>query len=298
MSTPAARPPSILCFGEMLWDCLPAGLFPGGAPMNVCYHLRALGRSPIMVSAVGDDFLGYELLRRLRSWEVNLAEITVDERRPTGTVQATLDDQGNASYTIKEKVAWDHIPFSDSLRFVTREAGAIVFGSLALREAHNQETLQSVLDTLPPAALRVFDVNLRAPFDDLDLVRHWAARATLVKLNDDEARRLALKECADEELLARDLQAQFPQAAICVTAGAKGAGLLMAGEWFWNSAPEVEVADTIGAGDSFLAALLDGYLDRRPGSKMIERAARLAAHVASSRGATPAYSKKLRESLG
>lgn len=274
---------TIACFGEMLWDCLPEGLFPGGAPMNVAIHLAALGQSPMLISAVGDDFLGRELVRRLDLRKVNRSLVAVLPDVQTGVVQASLDDQGNATYDIREGVAWDHIPPPSE---EIPPLSALVFGSLALRSRTNRSTLNLFLEGAQPEMLRVFDVNLRPPFDPLDRITDWAARADLLKMNEDEASRVTGTKGTPESL-ARDLIAAYPQASICVTAGSRGAGLLRNGQWTWVNAPKTEVADTVGAGDSFLAALLAGWMRGESSEAMLDRAVRVAAFVASKRGATP-----------
>ncbi|MFQ3670183.1 MAG: carbohydrate kinase [Verrucomicrobiia bacterium] len=276
-------PPDIVCFGEMLWDCLPEGLFPGGAPMNVAIHLAALGQRPRMLSAVGDDFLGHELLRRLQARQVDTSAIHCHPTLPTGVVLASLDPSGNASYEIRSPVAWDHIPPPPP---DLPPPSAIVFGSLAQRSPHNRSSLNSLLKLASPSTLLAFDINLRPPFDSLHLVRELAASATLLKLNEHEAAQLT-GQAGPPETLARQLAHTFPHAAICLTAGERGAGLLRNHTWTWQDAPRIQVADTVGAGDSFLAALLHGWLLHEPSSTILNRAVHLAAHVASQRGATP-----------
>ncbi len=275
--------PAIACFGEMLWDCLPDGLFPGGAPMNVAVHLAALNRPALMISAVGDDFLGRELLRRLTLRKVDTSAVALHPDIETGVVLASIDASGNATYDLLEGVAWDHIHLPPDL---LRPLAAVVFGSLALRSHHNRAALGALLDKADPNTLRVFDVNLRPPFDSLDRVRDWACRANLLKMNEHEAARLSGKE-GQPEWLARDLAASHPGSAICITAGSRGAGLLRDDQWTWADAPAIEVADTVGAGDSFLAALIDGWLRHEAPSTTLARAVRVAAFVASARGATP-----------
>lgn len=283
----------VLCFGEVLWDLLPQGAFPGGAPFNVAYHLHQLAVPVCPVSAVGRDDLGEELLQRLRGWGISTSAITQHATFPTGQVKATLSAQGDAHYAIACDVAWDRILVTDALLKVASTAPALVFGSLALRLVENRAALNELIAALPYSAWRVFDVNLRAPHDDLTLVRHFAASANVLKLNASEAAQLAANAVESpglEESHARTLAAQFGTPLICITAGERGAGLLRAGRWTWVSAQRVTVADTIGAGDAFLAAFLAGLLlGSHTDTEILSSACRLGEWVAAQPGATPAY---------
>jgi len=284
--------PTVVCFGEILWDFLPAGLFAGGAPFNVAYHLRQLGLQPHLASAVGRDLLGEELLRRLKYAGLGSLGLARSTGLPTGYVRAALSPGGEARYEIATEVAWDQIPTGEDTLRATVQARALVYGTLALRGALNRASLDRLLAALPADALRVCDLNLRPPHDDLALARAWAAKATLLKVNFAEAARLADRPTAapgDEEALARDLAASTGCATVCVTAGCRGAGLLADGSWFWEPAREVAVVDTIGAGDAFLAALLARKLEGAAPPDALHFACRLGEWVATQRGATPAY---------
>jgi fructokinase len=285
--------PKILCFGEILWDFLPDALYPGGAPFNVAYHLHQRGADAKLVSALGRDVLGDELLRRLRHWGVDTSLVCRHRGLPTGTVIASLAKGGDASYEITASVAWDQIFVTEDVIRTAIDAQALVFGSLALRTPFNRNALERVLAVLPDTALRVFDVNLRPPHDDLALVRELAPRATLLKLNAAEAARLAAgtaETAGQEENHARALAASSGGAMVCITAGARGAGLLRNDVWSWEEGRAITVADTVGAGDAFLASLVcdftSGLLDDHP---LLARACRLGEWVATRRGATPAY---------
>jgi len=280
----------VLCFGEILWDFLPDGLHAGGAPFNVAYHLRQLGRPVRLVSAVGRDVLGDELLRRLRHWGMPTDGVARHAVRPTGFVRAALTPGGDARYEIAGDVAWDRIEPSANTLAAAARARAVVFGSLAQRSAGNRDALDRLLPALPAGAARVFDVNLRPPHDDLDRVRLLARHATVLKLNEDEAGRLAGGAPGGEEGRARSLAAQTGCALVCVTCGARGAGLLRGGRWHWEPGRPVAVVDTVGAGDAFLAALVAHLLDGRlADAEILGRACRLGEWVAGHRGATPPY---------
>lgn len=298
MSEPAAPSP-VLCFGEILWDFLPEGLFAGGAPFNVAYHLHQLGVPVRVVSAVGADLLGEELLRRLHDWGIDTSLVATHGGVPTGYVRARVDDHGDAHYDITPGVAWDEIPDTPPLLEAAGSARALVFGSLAQRSPVNRRTLGLLLSLLPAPALRVFDVNLRPPHDDLPRVRELAAQATVLKLNAIEAARLAGDDDDSpgrEEFHARTLAAQSGAPTVCVTSGSLGAGLLQEGVWHWEEGHAVEVVDTVGAGDAFLASLVAGLLGpRMPAGELLARACRMGEWVASQRGATPKHPESIQD---
>jgi len=278
----------ILCVGEILWDALPDGLFLGGAPFNVACHLRALGREAAFVSRVGDDRLGHEALRRMRARGLDTDLMQIDDALPTGFVQVELGGTGEPDYEILEPVAWDAIAVTDSLRNRADHADALVYGSLAQRAATSRETIQHLCET---EVLRVFDINLRPPYLDRAVVEQSLHVADVVKLNDDELHQLqvwfGLPD--DPEAAASDLARNFDCRTICVTRGGRGAWLWTEGQHWKHTGYEAAVADAVGAGDAFLAALLTGLLTDRDGDVILARANRLGAYVASHPGAFPAY---------
>lgn len=287
-------PRTILSFGEILWDFLPDGLFAGGAPLNGAYHLHRHGHRVHLVSGLGKDLLGDEMTRRIRNWGLDTETITYHAGLPTGYVRAELSDTGDAHYDITTSVAWDQILVDEDVVRAAVGADAVVFGSLAQRTPFNRAGLDRLLTVLPAEAWRVFDVNLRPPHDDLERVAELAPQATLLKLNAEEAARLATgaeKETpGEEESHARQLAERYRCPTICVTAGSRGAGLLRDGKWHWEPGRPIEVADTVGAGDSFLAALVSHLLQGNLSNQAsLARACRLGEWVATKRGATPAY---------
>ena len=281
---------NVLCVGEALWDCLPDGEFPGGAPLNVAYHLAKTGCTPWLVSSVGDDERGASLLSQLNAWGLARDFVRVDGARPTGVVRVRLD-AGLPSYDIAEDVAWDHLVASEALSPIAQTADAIVYGSLAMRGPHNRKMLTHLIDR-SPRALKVFDVNLRPPYDNPERIRQLAQHADLIKLNDEEIGVILGTEVslADLSGSARKIASWADCDRVCVTAGADGAGLLDHNDWHWVRGERVVVSDTVGAGDAFLAALVAGLIQTPDvPSRALARASRLAAFVASKPGATPDY---------
>jgi len=281
---------AVLCFGEMLWDSLPGGLFPGGAPMNVAYHLHQLGRRAAPVSAVGKDALGDELFRRVNGWGLDTSLIRTRDDKPTGWVRVKTGHAGPA-YDIMKNVAWDWIELPKNPPGWVKQAGALIFGSLAQRATHNRKQFKR-LRGLCGNALKIFDVNLRPPYDSPELVWSLAQSADVIKLNHDEATRLLKRNYSVKQLglAARDLSQKTNCPHICITAGSKGAGLLLDSHWNWVPGNPIKVKDTVGAGDSFLAALVHGLLaGDQSAPDMLTRARSLAEFVAAHDGATPAY---------
>ena len=279
----------VVCFGEILWDVLPHGRFLGGAPLNVAYHLARLGCAPRLVSAVGRDALGDEALAAIARAGLGAESIARHAHVPTGTVNVTLDAAGQASYVIAEPVAWDEISVAPAPGV---RPAALVFGSLALRRPANRAALRARLAAAP--GLRVCDLNLRAPHDDLAPLAEFLGQLDVLKLNEAEARRLMPPALAAASVAthAAHLAATLRCATVCITLGADGALLRHGEKTFRASAPAVAVRDTIGAGDAFTAALLDGILRARPQPDwpaLLVRAAALGAFVASRDGAQPGY---------
>ena len=279
--------PEILCVGEVLWDALPAGLFLGGAPFNVACHLRAAGVPATMVTRVGTDILGDEALRRLARYGIGTDLVQVDEVLPTGFVRVTVDEAGDPDYEIVEPAAWDAIAGSEALLRRAADARAVVYGSLAQRSVATRRTLEHLLET---AALKVFDVNLRPPYDDREIVRRSLQRADVVKMNDAEMRRLAawFDLPGDPRAMTAALGEAFSCHTVCVTRGAEGAALWREGRWTEHPGFEVEVRDTVGAGDAFLAVLLAGLLTGTEDRTLLRHANLIGAYVVTQFGAVPA----------
>lgn len=280
----------IICYGEALWDCLPEGLFFGGAPINVARHLRRLGEEVYPITALGDDFLGEEARERLDRAGLPLDLVHRDAELPTGTVKVRIDAGGNARYTIREPVAWDRIPVDAGGVDRTRNASALVYGTLAQRGEHNRREIVKLLDLDGP--FKICDVNLRPPHDDPGTVGELIRRADLLKVNEDELHAL-LRDGARKpplEQAVRLLAEQTGVPRVCVTRAENGAVLLDRGAWFSAEGRKVEVRDTVGAGDGFLAAFIANYLPgRHEPLAVLENACRFGEFIATCDGAFPAY---------
>ena len=285
-------------FGEILWDCLPSGRHAGGAPFNVAAHLAQLGVSVSLLSAVGQDALGDEILEVAKDKGVNVQFVSrARVGLPTGTVIAIVDAMGNATYELVQPVAWDEIIISAEALAAVAEAGAFIFGSLATRSPYNLEQLDRLLTVKGP--LKFFDVNLRPPFADPKRIVELAARADVLKLNHDEVGQIASwlrtgeatpnppgnPDAIAEACAALSKATDTPR--ICVTMGAAGAALWDRGNLVAAPAPKVVVKDTVGAGDAFMAGLMVGLTRGADTKKVVETACRLGAIVASHDGATP-----------
>ncbi|RZK96886.1 MAG: carbohydrate kinase, partial [Hymenobacter sp.] len=239
----------------MLWDVLPSGKQPGGAPMNVAVHLHNFGLGAQIISRVGHDDLGAELLDFVRSKGLDTTYVQQGETHLTGVVKANVDNSQEVTYKIVQPVAWDYIMEEPNLPALVAQAAAFVFGSLVARQSPARDTLYALL---PHARLRVFDVNMRPPHYTREVVEHLLEQADIVKLNHHELAELLTwyGPNADEEAALASLAQRFNLQALCVTKGADGAVLYTGGQLYRSPGIAVTVQDTIGSGDAFLAALL------------------------------------------
>jgi fructokinase len=282
--------------GEVLWDLLPQGKQLGGAPANFAFHARSLGFAGAIISCVGQDDLGIEILERLHGLQVPVDFVLKDEGLPTGTVSVELDDCGVPHYTIHEPVAWDRIPSAASALAVVRGAQAVCFGSLAQRSAVSRKTIQELVSATPTSALRVFDINLRQKFYSREIIEESLRLANVLKLNDTELPVLAemfeLKGSVRERL-AR-LAEVFELQTVALTCGDKGSILLHRGRWSESPVRPVKVVDTVGAGDAFTAALVKGLLSGMDLDRLNAAANEVARYVCSCPGATPQLPDEVR----
>ena len=282
--------PSVLCFGEALWDMLPDGRRAGGAPLNVAVRLAQCGVDARLLSRVGCDADGDALLDYLDSVGLSRQYVQRDEAHATGAVRVDTSNPDAPRYTIEPMAAWDFIDAEPYRRLGGERIEVIVFGSLAARHAVARQALMTLLDR---AQLKVLDVNRRPPFDDAATLRLLLERADWVKVNEQELRAIGAeghgRGATSLEALARSVQASYGLAALCVTLGGEGAVLLLGDTIYRQRAYAVRVVDTVGCGDAFLATWLAAMLEPLDPAAALERAAAAAALVASSAGATRAF---------
>lgn len=281
--------PLVIGLGELLWDLLPGGRQAGGAPANFAYHAQALGAEALVVSRVGNDALGRDILAHLRGLGLRIDGITLDPLAPTGTVSVALDASGTPSFTVHENVAWDFILADDRILREASRASAICFGSLAQRHPVARAAIRAVLAAASPGCLRVLDINLRQQFWSPSLVVESLERANVLKLNHDELAVLArlLGLSGEESGQMRQLAALFKLDAVALTKGADGSSLLAKDQLVSRRGSPLKIADTVGAGDSYAAALALGLLTGQEPGIILERAHRLADYVCTQPGATP-----------
>ncbi len=283
---------SILCFGEVLWDRLPTGAKPGGAPLNVALHLNAIGLDASIASKVGNDKAGAELIAFLQESGVDTSLIQTDEKLPTSEVLVHLDENNNATYEICEPVAWDNITFNDELAQKARDCGLVVYGSLASRNKTTRDTLLKLLET---DAVKLIDVNLRKPYDKKEVLEKLLKKSDIVKLNDDELMAFANwqgKIDENEQDRVKWFAAQYGVEMVCVTKGDKGAILYFDQQFYEHPGFKVNAVDTVGAGDAFLAGIVAAFLQKKEPKEAIALACATGAFVASKAGATPKYDMK------
>jgi fructokinase len=285
----------ILAVGEVLWDLLPTGKLLGGAPANFTYHCRSLGADARLVTRVGDDNLGREVLDRFRLLGVPTESVQVDPESPTGTVAVVLTSDGQPQFTIHENVAWDRIQANETALALAARADAICFGSLAQRSEPSRNAIRTLIANARPESLRLFDVNLRPPFVDRSVIGDSLTMANALKLNDQELTELTTMfglPSGTRESLA-ELACRFGLSLVALTRGANGSLLLASGQWSDQPGRAVPVSDTIGAGDSFSAALLVGFLAGLPLDEINRHANEVAAFVCTQPGGTPALPDSL-----
>lgn len=279
----------VLCFGEILWDKLLTGPKPGGAPMNVAIHLKKTGTDVELVSSVGNDVDGNALKDFLRSEGISVKYIQTHKDLPTSTVLVKLDSNKNATYEICEPVAWDNILITTQLQDLIKEIGLIIFGSLASRNTQTRKTLEYILDS---DAIKLLDVNLRSPYDKKEIIIDLLKHANIVKLNDDELKLICkwnnIEENTERQMIT-NISNTFDLSMVIVTRGENGAIVLENGIFTEHHGYPVKAVDTVGAGDSFLAAFIGKIMKGSSIKDSLEYACATGAFVASHEGATPKY---------
>jgi len=276
-----------ICFGEVLWDVFPTYKNIGGAPLNVALRLQSLGAKSYIISRIGNDENGSDLLQYINGKGVDTSNIQKDEIYKTGCVNVTLDKTGSAQYEIEYPVAWDKIELTDNAIESVKLSDVFIFGSLVCRDDSSKNTL---INLLPYAKFKVFDVNLRPPFYTIDLVLSLMKKSDFVKCNDDELSEICnalnfTSSSVDDQLKYISQHTHTEQ--ICVTKGKDGAVMLYNNKFYSCKGYPIKVADTVGAGDSFLATLINELLSNSSPEKALQYACAVGALVASKKGANP-----------
>lgn len=288
------KPFNIIGLGEVLWDVLPDGKQLGGAPANFAYTASRLGNRGIVLSRVGDDANGAAILDELKAKNLSTEHIQIDQKNPTGTVKVKLEN-GQPEYEIIEPVAWDFLESSDDWREIAANADAVCFGSLAQRGDISRKTIREFVEL--SKGWRIFDVNLRQNYFSAEILCESLRLANIVKLNHEELPQIVeMFETAGADKIAQaeNLREKFDLNYVCVTRGAAGSILIKSGEVSEHGGEKAEIADTIGAGDAFTAALTHGVLRDWKLSEINEFANRVGAFVASKTGAMPEVSREFR----
>ena len=282
--------PVIVGIGEALWDVLPEGKKIGGAPANFAYHVSQFGLDSLVISAIGKDKLGEEIIENFNEKELtyHLPEVEY----PTGTVQVEIDQVGVPQYNIKENVAWDNIPFTKELEKIAKQTQAVCFGSLAQRSVVSRNTILSFLDAMPndDNVLKVFDINLRQGFYSKEIICESLRRCNILKINDEElvtVSRLKGYPGIDLQDKCWILLGKYNLKMLILTCGVNGSYVFTPGNVSFQPTPKVEVADTVGAGDSFTATFISSIIKGMPVEEAHKKAVQVSAYVCTQNGAMP-----------
>ena len=282
--------------GEALLDVLPEGKKIGGAPANFAYHVSQFGLESCVVSAVGDDKLGAEIISNLTS--KGLKQLIETVPYPTGTVQVEIDQAGIPQYDIKENVAWDNIPYTPQLEELASRTQAVCFGSLAQRSIVSRETINRFLDAMPadPDNLVVFDVNLRQGFYNKEILCNSMERCNILKINDEElvtVSRMFGYPGIDLQDKCWILLGKYNLKMLILTCGINGSYVFTPGNVSFQPTPQVKVADTVGAGDSFTAAFIASIIKGKPVEEAHKTAVEVSAFVCTQNGAMPVLPQEI-----
>jgi fructokinase len=301
----------VIGIGEALFDCLPEGRKLGGAPANFAYHVSQFGLNGCAVSAIGNDELGEEIVETFEQVQAQLPTFHFQlssVEQPTGTVKVTLDDKGVPQYEICLGVAWDNIPLTNAMLEIARQAQAVCFGSLAQRSETSRETIHAFLDATPADALKVFDINLRQSWYTAEVIAESLNRANILKINDEEldvvATILLGESTTPGQLIAedpvrtrqicRELIAKYNLRMLILTCGAIGSYVFTADSESYVATPKVQVADTVGAGDSFTATFVAQILLGKTIREAHEKAVQVSAFVCTQNGAMPVLPEEMK----
>jgi fructokinase len=278
-----------ICFGEVLWDVLPEGPQPGGAPLNVAYHLNKLGITSSIISKIGDDAPGHELEALIDSWGIKKQFLQVDKQHATSEVIAKMSNGNEVSYEIVFPVAWDFISSDSNIFSSLNPSVYFVYGSLASRNEASKNTLFELLES---DAIKVFDINLRPPFIGQDLLKILLKKADIVKFNQAELELVQIMfggPLTNEVNQVRFIMDKFLVKEVIITKGESGASYYITDKVYHMWGKEVKVTDTIGSGDSFLAAFIANHYRREKPENILKNAIAMGAFIATKKGGCPDY---------
>ncbi len=284
----------VVGLGEALWDVLPEGKKLGGAPANFAYHAGQFGLDTIAVSALGEDKLAEETIKALE--EHGLTYLMPRVPYPTGTVQVTLSGDGIPSYEIRENVAWDNIPYTPEMTDIAKHCRAVCFGSLAQRNVTSWATIRQFLDDTPEDCLKIFDINLRQQFFTKNVIEESLKRCNVLKINDEEVvtfSHLFGYEGLDMRETCLKILSTYGLQMLVLTCGTNGSYVFTPSITSFQDTPKVEVADTVGAGDSFTGSFCAAILNGKSIEEAHKIAVKVSAYVCTQNGAMPTYSKEL-----
>lgn len=286
--------------GEVLWDMLPIGQKIGGAPVNFAYHASQFDLDSNVVSAIGNDSLGDEMIEVFEQKEIKYCFQRVDY--PTGIVQIALDSGGVPAYKIKGNVAWDNIPFTNELKQLAQRTSVVCFGSLAQRHAMSRNTICQFLDSMPDTdnVLKIFDINLRQNFYNKEILHDSLVRCNVLKINEEEAKVVGCLfdlPVTEPQEQCRILLEQYRLQIVILTCGIDGSYIFTSKVSSFQKTPSVKVADTVGAGDSFLAAFCAALLYGKSISEAHKLAVEVSAYVCSQHGSMPILSSELKHKV-
>jgi len=281
----------VICYGEVLWDVLPSGPQPGGAPLNVAYHLNKLGISAGIMSRVGNDEDGRKIADLISQWGIDNSLLQVDQEYPTSCVIATVNANNEVSYEILYPVAWDFIAKNHDLSGHLSSSSYLVYGSLASRNEVTRNTLFKLLES---DTIKVFDINLRPPFIEKEILQQLLQKADIVKFNQSEleiVQSLFGGPSGDEAAQAAFVINTFDVKTVIVTKGAEGASCYTDGAAYHAHGTPVRVNDTIGSGDAFLAAFVAGLIKGHSPAQNLKNAIAMGAFITTKKGGCPNYDK-------
>lgn len=278
----------VIGIGEALWDVLPEGKKLGGAPANFAFHAKQMGLDSIAISALGNDDLGDETIAAFDEKELTYFMPRVDY--PTGTVQVKLDEDGVPAYDIKTNVAWDNIPLTDEMREIARDARAVCWGALAQRNDVSRNTIHDFVKLTPDNCLRIFDINLRQNFFTKEIIQESLQLCNVLKINDEELvtiGRMFGYPGLDIENRCWLILGKYNLDMLVLTCGVNGSYVFTPGAMSFQQTPKVNVADTVGAGDSFTGTFCASILDGMSVDEAHRRAVKVSAYVCTQKGAMP-----------